>query len=293
MTLKPAMWIAQGAAVALAAMLSGCGKSDGQSNAYASFAPAVMGAKAPRAGEPPAASDKSAAQVVRHIAIRQSLVIEAPAESLEAMSRSATERCQPPVCELLESTFAKGNERRQPQANLRLRIKPDALTGFIAQASQGGEIIEQRTEAEDKTDRVVDTEARITNLIELRERLRKLLKAESAKVKDLIEVERELSRVQTELDSAQGMRKLLADETERVTVSIELRAKREFSDSGAFASLKDSLLRSGHTLAESVAALVTFAVAILPWAIAFAIVFALIRRWWRRRKIAAQNQKNN
>lgn len=294
MTFKPPKWIAPALLAMVALVLAGC---ESEKGAAASAQPSAPPAGAPmlyadaRAREQAQAGSVDAA-AVRYIARRQFLVIEGPATSLEGMFQSASDGCRPPVCELLESNFAKANEQRPPQATLRLRIQPEALAAFVARTSQGGEIIERRTEAEDKTDRVVDTEARITNLVELRERLRKLLKSESAKVKDLIEVERELSRVQTELDTAQGMRKLLGDETARVTVSIELRAKREFSESSAFASLKNSLLRSGHTLAESAAALVTFAVAILPWALAFAVLFAVVRRWWRRRKLSLQNQKN-
>lgn len=288
MAIRPTLWFI----AALAASVAGCSKESAKEQ-YAAPAMAASQARgAPQVPQAPQATAPAGTAVLRHIAVRQHLVIEAPAAALEEMHKATVDRCRPPACELLESAFTKGNQDRRPAANLRLRIKPDALTDFIARASQGGELVEQRTEAEDKTDRVIDTEARLTNLTELRERLRKLLKSDGAKLKDLIEVERELARVQTELDTAQGMRKLLADETERVAVFIELRAKREFSDSGAFASLRDSLMHSGRTLAESLAALVTFAVAILPWAIAFAVVFAVIRRLWRRRKSTAQNQKN-
>lgn len=277
--------------LACAASLLACSKESAKgpldSRASSSdYAPRM----AQSAGALPPAAEAAPAPTGRHIAVRQFLVIEGSADTLETMHKNAVDRCKLPVCELLESAFVKGDAHQKPRASLRLRIKPDAVAGFIAQASQGGELIEQRSEAEDKTDKVIDSDARIANLMELRDRLRKLLKTEQAKLKDLIEVERELARVQTELDSAQGIRKALANETERVAVFIELRAKREFSDTGAFGSLRDALMQSGRTLAESLAALVTFTVAILPWAIAFWIVFALIRRWWRVRKLAVQNQ---
>jgi hypothetical protein len=274
--------------VALAAWLSACSKES--AHAPGTAAPMSAPRMAQSAGVPQAAADAAQAGTTRHIALRNFLVIEGAAAALESMHKGAVERCKFPACELLESSFIKGDAHQKPRASLRLRIKPDAVAGFVAQAIQGGDLVEQRSEAEDKTDKVIDSDARIANLIELRDRLRKLLKTEQAKLKDLIEVERELSRVQTELDSALGIRKTLANETERVAVFIELRARREFSDTGAFASLRDSLMQAGRTLAESLAALVTFSVAILPWAIAFWIAFALIRRGWRARKLAVRNQ---
>jgi hypothetical protein len=279
--------------LALAASLCACSKESSKSvmsaSAPATYAPRM----AQSAGDVALGNAAPAALPAekRFLALRSFLVIEGPAESLETMHKGIVERCQLPACELLDASFAKGDAQQKPRGNARMRIQPKSAKALIAQASQGGEVVEERSESEDKTAQVIDTDARIANLIELRERLRKLLKTEQGKLKDLIEVERELARVQTELDSAQGVRKVLASETERVFVSIDLRAKREFSDTGAFGSLRDSIMESGRTLAHSLAALVYFTVAVIPWVFAFGIVFMLTRRWWRRRKVAASTQK--
>jgi Domain of unknown function (DUF4349) len=251
---------------------------------------AAAAAPQPRAKLQATPEPVAAEQSRRYIAVRQFIVIEAPAEALESIHRAALARCQLPQCELLESAFTKGSEYEPPRGSIKLRVIPDALADFIAKAAQEGELIERRSEAEDKTDRVIDTEARIKNQLELRERLRKLLKSEGAKLKDLIEIEHELARVQTELDSADGMRKALANETEKVALAIELRAKRRFSESGTFTALKEALTQSGRTLAESLATLITFAVAVLPWGIILYILFAGIRAWRRRRKTLPPRQ---
>ncbi len=239
-----------------------------------------------------AAADSTGAQAStqRHIAVRQFLVIETEATKLQAQQQASMARCQPPACEVLESTYKGGSQYDVARATLRVRILPAQSAAYVTEATRDGEIIEQRTETEDKTDQVIDTDARLRNLTELRERLRSLLKTSGAKLADIIEIERELARVQSELESAQGLRKLLAAETERTTLNLDWRARRSLAESGTFSTLKNAFTQSGRTLAESLAALVTFLVAILPWALVLGAVVQGLRLWWRSRRRPSEDQ---
>lgn len=244
-------------------------------------APGLTTLAAPKVADQPAQ---------RHIAVRQFLVIEVPTDALQPAQQSAVARCRPPACEVLESTFKGPSQYDTGRATVRVRIVPGQLAGFIDEAARGGEVTEQRTETEDKTDQVIDTDARLRNLTELRERLRKLLKTSGAKLQDIIEIERELARVQAELESALGQRKLLAAETERTTLSIEWRARRSLAEAGTFSVIKRAVTDAGRTLAESLAALITFIVAVLPWALLFGIGIQLLRVWWRARRKRTDDQ---
>lgn len=226
----------------------------------------------------------------RHIAVRQFITIETEAAKLQAQQQAAMARCQAPACEVLESTYKGGSQYDVARATLRVRILPAQSAAYVTEAARDGEIIEQRTETEDKTDQVIDTDARLRNLTELRERLRSLLKTSGAKLADIIEIERELARVQSELESAQGLRKLLAAETERTTLTLTWHARRSLAESGTFSTLKNAFTQSGRTLAESLAALVTFLVAILPWALVFGAVVQGLRLWWRSRRKSSEDQ---
>ena len=62
-------------------------------------------------------------------------------------------------------------------------------------------------------------------MAEFRDSLRKLMATPNARLKDLVEVERELTRVQSELDSLATRRKLLAGETEKVRVTVAFSAR--------------------------------------------------------------------
>lgn len=226
----------------------------------------------------------------RHIAVRQFLFIETEADKLQATHQAAVARCQAPVCEMLESTFKGGTQYEVARATLKVRILPAQAAGYVAEATRDGEVIEQRTETEDKTDQVIDTDARLRNLNELRDRLRSLLKTSGAKLSEIIEIERELARVQAELESAQGQRKLLAAETERTTLILTWQGRRSLAESGTFATLKNAFTQSGRTLAESLAALVTFLVAILPWVLVLGALVQGLRLWWRSRRKQSEDQ---
>lgn len=273
--------------------LAGCGEAKQPPS------PAPVASVAPRAEQAdrqtsglaaPAVSKAADPSAQRHIAVRQFLVIEVPTDALQPAQQSAVSRCRPPVCEVLESTFKGPTQYETGRATVRVRIVPGQLAGFVDEAARGGEITEQRTETEDKTDQVIDTDARLRNLTELRERMRTLLKSSGAKLQDIIEIERELARVQAELESALGQRKLLAAETERTTLSVEWRARRSLAEAGTFSVIKRAFADSGRTLAESLAALITFIVAVLPWALLLGIGIQLLRLWWRARRKRTDDQ---
>jgi hypothetical protein len=95
----------------------------------------------------------------------------------------------------------RDNERAPANAYLDARLPPAALTPFLERLGGLGTIGRHGTAAEDKTAEVVDVEARLKNMAEFRDSLRKLMATPNARLKDLVEVERELTRVQSELDS--------------------------------------------------------------------------------------------
>jgi hypothetical protein len=151
--------------------------------------------------------------------------------------------------------------------------------------ARSGDLIERRTESEDKTDEVVDVEARLKNTSELRDRLRKLLSTPNTSVKDLVEVESQLARVQQELDSAEGKRLALANQTEKIAVTVDIRSRRAIGEAGAWAPVHAAFTGVARTLAWSIAGLVTFVVAVLPWT----LLLVPIVIWWRRRRRLRQS----
>jgi hypothetical protein len=127
---------------------------------------------------------------------------------------------------------------------------------------------------------VVDTDARIKNLTELRDRLRLMLTDKSAKFKDIIEVERELSNTQSQLDAMLSMRKILSQETDLVAVNINFSAAQGITEQGFFAPVARALKDAGRVMMESFASVITFVMSAIPWLLIGIPVLWLIRKYW-------------
>ena len=139
-------------------------------------------------------------------------------------------------------------------------------------------------DSEDKTNQVVDADARIKNLTELRDRLRVMLTDKSAKFKDLIEVETQLANTQSELDSFTSMRKVLSLETDLVAVNIDFTAAQGITEQGFFAPVARALKDAGHVMMESFGSVITFVMSAIPWLLIGIPLILLVRKFWQKLK---------
>jgi hypothetical protein len=201
----------------------------------------------------------------RYIATRLHLVVESSEADLEKAWESVNEFCQSVHCEIMESTINKKTPYSRPSGHLVLRVLPQNLKPLLDHVNKVGNVVTQNAESEDKTTTVIDVEAKIKNLTELRNRLRTMLTTRTGSLKDVVEVERELSRAQSELDSLVASRKALAHETEKVAVSIDFRPKPSIVETGAFAPIVSAWHAMGSVFASSLAAVITFIVVAIPW----------------------------
>jgi Domain of unknown function (DUF4349) len=122
--------------------------------------------------------------------------IEAP-DPIETAER-ATEITAQAGGHVLASS-AVGDRR----VSLTLRIPNPRLDETLDALSELGEVKQWRLSSEDVTEQVIDTEAHLQNLIVTRDRLRSHLDRTTT-VEEIIAVERELARVQSEIDSLEG-----------------------------------------------------------------------------------------
>lgn len=237
------------------------------------------------AGGAPAQAEQSA-PLRRYLALRHDLQIQTTPEAVESAWRSANEACVAAGCEVLASTLTRDDRRRPATAQLEVRVPPDKLDAFLRQVSALGSVGQHSKTAEDKTDDVIDTEARLKNMSEFRDNLRRLLATPGAKLKDIIDVERELVRVQSELDSLASRRKALASQTDKVHVTLTFTARPSVLETGVWSPVSEAVTGAGRMLAHSVGGLITFVVAVLPWAVALLGLVAVLRVVWRRRRAA-------
>ena len=112
----------------------------------------------------------------------------------------------------------------EKNASLYLRVPSDKLKSVVEEIAKMGKVTEKEVSSKDVTEKYVDINARLKNKIVLRDKLKKLLeKAKS--VKDILAIERELNRVQSDIDSMQGRMNSLESKIEFAELDVYFNRK--------------------------------------------------------------------
>jgi hypothetical protein len=226
-----------------------------------------------------------AAPPQRYIAERDRLEVITPESDLQKSWESVVAFCSTIQCEIVSSSITTRTADSVPSGSVSLRIVPEDLNKLLAQVEKLGKIAQHTAEREDKTTAVVDTDAKIKNLTSFRDSLRAMLGKPSATVRDLVEIQKQLTDTQSELDSETAQRKILANETEKIAVEISFHVERANVSGGGLAQIWNALRESGSILADSTASLITTIVAIIPWLILILPAIWLLVKGWKRLKL--------
>jgi hypothetical protein len=174
----------------------------------------------------------------------------------------------------------------------RTRIPVDQYDKFKRAVAELGVPESFRQTAEDVTERYVDLERRITNKKKLEDRILKLLETPESKLKDVIEVERELARVRTEVEQLEGSLQSLARRAALATLTVTVREHRGYTPpaaptlGGRISQAWDDSLLALRTFGENLLVVVVF---IAPWVILLVVLVLIVSfpMWclsrWRRR----------
>jgi predicted nucleic acid-binding Zn-ribbon protein len=96
-------------------------------------------------------------------------------------------------------------------------------------------VAREYTSSQDVTETFIDNEARLKNLYALRDRIRALLE-KADEVEELLKIERELSRIQSEIDSLEGRQKSLQQSVDFAEVSVTFEPRTILGPLGYVAS---------------------------------------------------------
>jgi hypothetical protein len=243
-----------------------------------------------RSSAPQMETDNPASQ--SFLAYRYNFGFELPANSVAATSKSHADLCLEAGtnnCQLLSSS-TNDNNADNVTARLSLRAEPKWLENFLTDIQSSvtdadGKMTANSVSAEDLTRSILDTDARLKAQTTLRDRLQSLLATRDAKLPDLLALERELARVQGEIESATTTLAVLRQRVSMSRVDIQYQSRRNAVSQSAFAPLGHSLKSFLGNITYGLSNVIDFFAAILPWLI-FVILpgLWLLRRFWRRRK---------
>ena len=182
--------------------------------------------------------------------------------------------------------------------NVTLRLPAQGFLAFLAQVRGLGFVENEKLNVIDVTDQYVDLDRRIATNQKLAARLEQLIQEHSYQFKDLLEVEKELARLQLETEALQGSMRGLDDRISLSTLTVELYqevSQQIVPTDSAFAPLISAIENAGPLFKRSVQSLTGFIsffirliIVLIPWLIFFGvIVFVLvlvIRRARRKNK---------
>jgi hypothetical protein len=297
------------AGIAVAALLAGCSEQAAMKAAPSMdmAAPAAVEGRmaAESAPEAPAAEPAPApgggiggpilTPQPTYLAYQYATQIEVPAPKVEPLIQAHEQACRkagPQLCQVLgASTNSNGPD--DVSAQLELRAEPKWLQGFrdglAGQAKAAdGRIKGASVTAEDLTRQIVDTEARLRAQKTLRERLQQLLKDRPGKLSDLLETERELARVQGEIDSQESELSVMRARVSMSRLSLNYETKPNPVTGGAFEPIGDAFNNFFRVVAQGFASLIYVVAALLPWLAVGGPLAWLGVRWWRGRKAKAK-----
>lgn len=179
-------------------------------------------------------------------------------------------------CLLLDSGIDSG---RHVQARISLRASPAGVKKLVGLVAAGGDVTSQGTRVEDLGRPVFDSNKRLAMLKQYQAQLQALEQRSASNVDALIKVTKELATVQTELEQAVAAHALLMQriDTDLLNISISTQGRQSF-----WSPVRRALGNFTDNLSEGTANAITAMAYILPWLIAFVLLFPLGRKGWRR-----------
>lgn len=284
-------------ATAAGALLAGCQEGSRQySDESVDVALIEAAPPADAAASAPTAATSSAAPVVApSIAYAYRFGLELPAEAATRLMAKHEQACTaagPSACQVIGSNSSRVS-RDSVEARLEMRATPAYVARFRAamdgEAKEvGGRVAEQAVESEDLTRQLVDTEARMRAMETLRDRLQQLLATRSGPLEQLLQVERELARVQGELDATRSALAVMRTRVQTSKLDVTYRAAGQLAPDSALRPVTDALGQAAYLFMSTLGALIMLLAGALPLLLVFAPLAWMGWRW--RQKRAAQRR---
>lgn len=153
------------------------------------------------------------------------LLIRRASMLLEVKDPEAVARRVADVTQSLGGFIEQSREASGGAVHMKIRVPAASLDDAMDSVATLGHVEKRQISADDVTEQVVDLGARVATRRAIRDRLRALLERAQS-IQDVITVERELARVQGELDSLERRLEYLRGSASMAELSVDARRKR-------------------------------------------------------------------
>lgn len=226
-----------------------------------------------------------------YLAYRYDYAFSLPNSAVRSVAQSHVQLCLdagPALCQLLSSSVNE-YDADNVSANIRLRAAPGWLDDYTDTIKadiddHDGALTSSNVSAEDLTRQILDVDARLSAQTTLRDRLSTLLETRNAELSDLLALERELARVQGEIESVTSTLKALRQRVDMSVVTLNYQSRARAVSSSAFSPIGRALKNFVRTLSNGLAGVIMFLATILPWLIFVILPGLWVIRWALRRR---------
>ncbi len=185
------------------------------------------------------------------------------------------------------SNMSESTQGTMQLVTITVRVDAGKVMDFIAEVKKVGEVLSSDLTGDEVTEEFVDLQAQLSALRISEARLKDML-SKSGKLSDLLEIERELSNKQAQINQVMGRMRYLSDRSSRATVEITLQTEAPPPPStiqfawGFGEVFQQAWVNLKYTVRSFIAGVITFAVSALFWLPALAVVAWVLLLFSRR-----------
>lgn len=161
-----------------------------------------------------------------------------------------------------------------PSARMVLRVPAEKFDAVLESLGGVGKVFGRNIDSEDVTMEYVDTTSRIKNLRQEESTLLKLLQR-SGKLSEVLEMERELSRVRGEIEQAQGRLRHLGSLVSLATIEVSLSEKVQVATTSPWGALPAAFENAWNDVERSLAGAIEWLVRTGVWFLGYFLPLAL------------------
>ena len=177
-----------------------------------------------------------------------------------------------------------------------LRVPAGELDATLAELRKLGQLGEEKQGGEEVSQQYVDLKARLDNARHTEERLNELLTKRAAKLKDVLDVERELAGTREEIERMEAQQRNMENQVHYASIDLKLREEYKpdlnLAPPAAGTRMRNALVDGYHSAVDSALNILLFLLQDGPSTLLWLLLLFLPARWsWRKlRLVAAQKQ---
>jgi hypothetical protein len=219
----------------------------------------------------------AAQKLIRTAEVR--IQVDSVERAIEAMDSIARQ-----VDALVADVRVNHNDGRGTDAQLTVRVPANRFTAALAALRHLGDVKAENVVTEDVSKAYADLETRLAVTEETVSRLRGLLANRPGKLTDVLEVERELARVVTQLEELKGQRRYYDQRVAISTISVALYEPSAVRRPGLLPGIGEAFHNSITALTISLEWLIYLVTFLVPWLLIAGLAWWINKRWGARRR---------